>query len=164
MKKYAIPLLTAFVLSALFACGGSEQAPGHGAANGGTPPAGQAVPRVKPVVEVPDAIKGKWKGIMVIVADKDKKSTDETFIRLGEKHKVPASDLTIEVKEFFPSFVMQGASITSASNDPSNPAAQVVVMEGGSEIFTGWLFARFPTTHAFSHPRFAITLKEGVPN
>jgi hypothetical protein len=113
-------------------------------------------------VEVPEAIKGKWKAVVLVVEDKEKKSFKEHTVNIGEKFKVPGSDLTVVVKEFFPSFVMQGSSITSTSNEPTNPAAQVEVSEGGSLVFSGWLFARYPTTHAFSHPKYAITLKEGV--
>jgi hypothetical protein len=165
MKKYVALALSTLALTVITACGGSEQpaAPTQGgAAQPGT--AGQQIAPVgKPVVEVPEIVKGKWKGVILVIEDKEKKTTTEHTVSLGEKFKIPGSDLGVLVKEFFPSFVMQGSSITSTSNESNNPAAQVVVSEGGSEVFNGWLFARYPTTHAFSHPRFAITLKGGVP-
>jgi hypothetical protein len=165
MKKTVVLISSILALSFLFACGGSAPAPKNEAAPAGQQ--GQQQPQVMPVgkpqVEVPEAIKGKWKGVVLVVEDKEKKTFKEHTVNIGEKFKVPGSDLTVVVKEFFPSFVMQGSSITSTSNDPNNPAAQVVVSEGGSEVFSGWLFARYPTTHAFSHPKYAITLKEGVP-
>jgi len=165
MKKYVVLALSTLALTAITACGGSEQpasnqnAPAQPGAQGQQ----QIAPVGKPVVEVPEVVKGKWKGVVLVVEDKEKKDTKEHTVNLGEKFKIPGSDLAIEVKEYFPSFVMQGSSITSTSNEANNPAAQVVVTEGGSEVFSGWLFARYPTTHAFSHPRFAITLKGGVP-
>jgi hypothetical protein len=58
---------------------------------------------------------------------------------------------------------MQGTTLTSQSNEPKNPAAQIRVSEGGKEIFKGWLFALYPTTHAFQHPRYGFTLKGYVP-
>lgn len=161
MKKLALTALAAVTVFSLSACG-SEPAKPRGTA-GGVMPAERKEVRVKPVVEVPASVKGKWKGVVIVIEDKDRKSTKEAVVKLGEKYRVPASDMTVEVKTFLPAFVMQGTSISSESNEPSNPAAQVLVMEGGSEIFAGWLFARYPTTHAFSHPRFAITLKEGAP-
>jgi hypothetical protein len=162
MKKYAALTLSALALTVITACGGSEQAPPQGGAAQPGTTGQQIAPIGKPVVEVPEVVKGKWKGVVLVVEDKEKKTSKEHTVSLGEKFKIPGSDLGIEVKEFFPSFVMQGSSITSTSNDANNPAAQVVVTEGGSEVFNGWLFARYPTTHAFSHPRFAITLKAGV--
>ena len=163
-KKILVLALSVASLTMLFACGGGKQAPPQaGAPAPGVQGQQPSIPPMgKPVVEVPEAIKGKWKGVTLVIEDKEKKSFKEYFAGLGQRFKVPGSDITVDVKEFFPSFVMQGSNITSSSNDPNNPAAQVVVSEGGSEIFSGWLFARYPTTHAFSHPKFAITLKEGV--
>jgi Uncharacterized protein conserved in bacteria (DUF2155) len=114
-------------------------------------------------VDVPDTVKGRWSGVVLEISDKKNSSSGEYTVPLGSALKVPGSDLRVEVKEYLPAFVMQGSTITSLSNEPNNPAAFVSVSEGGSEIFAGWLFSRYPTTHAFSHPRFAITLKEGVP-
>jgi hypothetical protein len=159
MRKFLLTAIAIIPIAFLFACGGEKQQPEKSTA----PQGGQAIPSIgKPVVEVPAAVKGKWKGVVLVIEDKEKKDSKEHPVNIGEKFKVPGSDLTVMVKEFFPSFVMQGSSITSASNEPNNPAAQVVVAEGGSEIFNGWLFAKFPTTHAFSHPKFAIILKEGI--
>ncbi|MGA2192537.1 MAG: DUF2155 domain-containing protein [Nitrospirota bacterium] len=167
MRKTVLLALSFSALAFIYACGGEKSAPKEGAAQPGQgAPAGQqqVIPPVgKPVVEVPDIIKGKWKGVVLVVDDKEKKTRSDEKVGLGDKFKVPGSDLTVVVKEFFPAFVMQGSNITSTSNESTNPAAQVVVSEGGSEIFSGWLFARYPTTHAFTHPRFAITLKEGIP-
>jgi uncharacterized protein DUF2155 len=165
MKRLFLAVISVTSLTMLFACGGGKQAPPQA----GAPPQGgqgqqqaRIPPMGKPVVAVPEAVKGKWKGVTLVIMDKEKKSTKEYFAGLGEKLKVPGSDITVEVKEYFPSFVMQGSNITSSSNEDNNPAAQVVVTEGGAEIFSGWLFARYPTTHAFAHPKYTITLKEGV--
>ena len=155
MKRIMLLALSVAAATMLFACGGSEQ-----------PPAGGQNQQVKPVgktvVQVPDVIKGKWKAVVIVVEDKEKKENKEYTVGLGEKFTVPGSTMSVEVKDFFPSFVMEGSTITSSSNTTDNPAANVVVSEGGSEIFSGWLFAKYPTTHAFSHPKYSITLKAGV--
>lgn len=163
MKKFlvlAVSVLSLFIVSG---CGGndaktaSKEAPGKSQ--------DQVIPPVgKPVIEVPAAVKGKWKAVVLSVEDKDKGKSEDHTIGLGTRFTLPGSDITVEVKEYFPAFVMQGSSITSTSNEPLNPAALVSVTEGGNEIFMGWLFARYPTTHAFSHPKYALTLKDGVPN
>jgi hypothetical protein len=36
-------------------------------------------------------------------------------------------------------------------------------MEGGKEIFKGWLFVRFPEAHPFEHPKYALRLVELLP-
>jgi hypothetical protein len=58
---------------------------------------------------------------------------------------------------------MDGTTLTSQSNEPKNPAAQVLIMEGGKEVFKGWLFMLYPTTHAFQHPRYGFTVVGFVP-
>ena len=67
------------------------------------------------------------------------------------------------MRDFLPALQVSGNEVTSAGNDPTNPAALVAVSEGGKEIFKGWLFARFPDMQAFRHPVYRITLLEGVP-
>ena len=156
MKRIMLLALSAATATMLFACGGSEQPPAGGAQNQQVKPVG------KTVVQVPDVIKGKWKAVVIVVEDKEKKENKEYTVGLGEKFTVPGSTMSVEVKDFFPSFVMEGSTITSTSNTTDNPAARVVVSEGGTEIFSGWLFAKYPTTHAFSHPKFSITLKSGI--
>lgn len=164
MKKAALVSLSILLMFLFSACGGSDRQEQPKASSPAAQGAGVQIPPVgTPVVEVPDAVKGKWTGVVLLVQDKEKKTTQEHTVNLGEKYRIPGSDLTVLVKEFFPSFVMQGSTITSISNEPNNPAAQVVVNEGGSRVFNGWLFGRFPTTHAFTHPKYAITLKEGIP-
>jgi len=159
MKRITLLALSVATASILFACGGSEQP-----STQGSDQSQQIKPVGKTVVQTPDSVKGKWKAVVIVVQDKEKKDSKEYTVPLGQKFTVPGSTMSVDVMDFFPSFVMEGSTITSTSNTTDNPAARVVVAEGGSEIFTGWLFAKFPTTHAFSHPKFAITLKEGVPN
>lgn len=163
MKKLIVLAMSLVSLLVITGCGGKD-APDAIPEPSGSSPHGDIPPVGKPVVEVPDAVKGKWKAVVITVEDKDKGAAQDYTIQLGSRFTIPGSDLTVEVKEFFPTFVMQGSSITSASNEPVNPAALVSVTEGGSEIFSGWLFAKYPTTHALSHPMFAVTLKEGIPN
>jgi len=149
-------------LALLAGCGGGEPATQNG---GAQPKSGQQdVPNMgASVVEVPSAVMGRWSGVVLFIEDKKTGSSGEYTVPIGSTMKVPDSDLRIIVREFLPAFAMQGSTITSLSNEPNNPAAFVSVNEGGNEIFAGWLFSRYPTTHAFSHPRFTITLKEGVP-
>jgi len=164
--RFAMVALVALLVLGLSACGGSEEEPapppGHPAATGAEkgviPPTGPSV------VEVPDAIKGKWKAVVLTVEDRSLGTNNDYTVNLGDTLDIPDSDLSVKVKEFFPAFMMNGSTITSASNNPENPAAKVEVKEGGAVIFDSWLFAKFPTTHPFPHQRFGIILKEGIPS
>ncbi len=113
-------------------------------------------------VAVPDNVKGKWKAVTLIVEDKSTKKRQEFTVNLHSDLKIPNSALKVVIGDFLPEFRMGADAITSASNEPNNPAVKVKVYEGDKEIFKGWLYSRFPTIHPFEHPKFSLTLKEGI--
>ena len=114
-------------------------------------------------IVVPDAVKGKWKAVRIAVYDKSAAKESIYTIPIGGKTTLPHSAMTITVEAFLPAFVIEGSTMTSAGNDPKNPGAKVRIAENGAALFKGWMFSRYPTTHAFRHPRYSFTLNEGVP-
>jgi hypothetical protein len=115
-------------------------------------------------VIVPDTVKGAWKAVKIAVVDKANVKESVYTIPIGGSVSIPGSSMKIEVETFLPAFVMEGSVMTSSSNDLKNPGAKVKITEKGNIIFKGWLFARFPTTHAFMHPNYGFTLVDAVPN
>jgi hypothetical protein len=113
---------------------------------------------------VPDEVKGKWKAATFIVVDRERSTATEVTVPIGKRWNFPDKTLWVEVIEFLPDLRIDNKIYTSASNEPNNPAAHVVIHQGEEEVFDGWLFSQFPQVHSFTHPRFAITLKEGVPS
>jgi len=111
---------------------------------------------------VPEAVRGAWKAVKVEVEYKQKKARRTFSIPLNSDFKVPDSDITLKVGDFLPHFSMTADSITSASNNLENPAVRIEVVEGGKSIFKGWLFAKYPTVHPFSHEKYALTLVEAA--
>jgi len=126
-------------------------------------PESHMVMKKQTTVVVPDSVKGKWKAVKIAVTDKTTKKDKVYTIGIGSEVTLPDGSLTIKVDNFLPQFVMEGTNLTSQSNEPKNPAAQIRVMENGKEIFKGWLFTLYPTTHAFQHPRYGFTLQGFVP-
>jgi len=112
--------------------------------------------------EVPEDITAFWKGIKVEVVANETGKKETLTLEIGKSEQISGSDLNVKALNFLPSFKMDGQVVTSTSNETTNPASQVVVYEGDKEIFRGWLFALFPTTHAFLHPKYSIILLEGV--
>jgi hypothetical protein len=135
-----------------------------------TPPPGhQALaPRGETTIVVPDSVQGKWKGVVLTVENKETQKTEEFTIDLNSDFNLPNSNLKISVGEFMPYFKMEGLTITSLSNELTNPAVGVKIFENDSQIFPttedkwGWLYTKFPKIHPFEHPKFSIKLKEGV--
>ena len=170
MKKYT--LLVSVLLIVAFAGTGCKKkqppppmppqgAPGQ-AGMPGSPHGEAGAPPVEKKIVVPDAVKGAWKAVKIEVEFKEKKSRKAFTIPLNSEFKVPDTDLTLKVGNFLPHFTMAADQITSSSNNPENPAAQLEVFQGGKEIFHGWLFSLHPTVHPFTNDKYGITLLEGV--
>jgi hypothetical protein len=123
---------------------------------------GMGMPQGETQVVIPDFVKDKWSGVKLMVDDKAAGSQSDVVINLGEEYTIPGSELNIKVNEFLPDFIMDGLTITSKSEETNNPAVSVVVTEGGNEIFTGWLYSKFPAIHPFQHDQYGITLKEPI--
>ena len=123
---------------------------------------GMNVPKGELSIAVPDSVKGKWSAVKLLVEDKATKKKQEFTVNLNSELKIPNSNLKIAVGDFLPEFRMDAQTITSASNEPKNPAVRVKVFEGDKVIFKGWLYSKFPTIHPFEHPKYGLALKEGV--
>jgi hypothetical protein len=135
----------------------------------GVPPGHNVmIPKGQTTVVVPDAVKGRWKAVVLVVTDKKTNKQNEYTVNLNSDFNIPGSKLKVQVGEFLPDFKMNGLQITSTSNEPNNPAVAVNVSEGGNQIFPpagkkwGWLYTKFPTMHPFEHPIYGIGLKAGV--
>jgi len=165
LKKMSAIAIAGLLALTISACSKQEQAKQEQApAPAQVPQANVTLPQKgqQATVSIPPEVKGRWKAIKLTVLDKAKKTSKDFEAKIGAETPVPGTKLSIKAEDFVPSFVMQGMNVTSASNEPTNPAAKVIITEDGKEVFRGWLFQRFPSTHAFNHPEFAITLAGGV--
>jgi hypothetical protein len=114
-------------------------------------------------IVIPPSVAGKWKAVRIAVIDKTRVSQKIYTIPVGGKINIPSSKLTISVETFLPAFIMEGSLLTSSSNELTNPGAKVRITEKDEELFSGWLFSKFPSTHAFIHPRYGFTLIDALP-
>lgn len=114
-------------------------------------------------IVVPSFVAGKWKTVRIAVIDKSNATQKIYTIPIGGKLDIPATTMIVKVETFLPAFLMEGSTMTSASNDLTNPGVKVQITENSAIIFKGWLFSKFPNTHAFMHPRYGFTLVDVVP-
>ena len=106
--------------------------PGAPMPPGGQMPPGQGgpgmnVPKGELSIAVPDSVKGKWSAVKLVVEDKAAKKKQEYTVNLNSELKIPNSNLKVAVGDFLPEFRMDAQTITSASNEPNNPAVRVKV-------------------------------------
>jgi len=120
-------------------------------------------PKKESVVVVPAIVKGKWKAVKIAVTDKNTQKKTLYTVDIGSQVSLPGSNLVVKVENFLPQFIIEGTHLTSQTNEPKNPAAQIIVMDGGKEIYKGWLFSLYPDTHKFEHPKFGFTLVDFIP-
>lgn len=123
---------------------------------------GQGAPRIPDRLEVPAAVKEAYSGVSLVWRDATTGKTGALEVPLGGSAPLPGSGLTVSADVFLPAFTMTSEVITSSGTEPENPAARIRVSEGGKEIFSGWIFKRFPDVHPFTHPRFSLQLDGGV--
>ncbi len=159
LRKIFLAVLSLLITLFIVSCKKKEEQPVPQASGPGT---GVMMPPGETKVVVPEAVKGKWDAVKLVIEDKTTKKTSEVTVKLDSEYTIPNSNLKVKIGEFLPDFKMDGLTITSSSNEPNNPAVRIVVYEGGKEIFKGWLYSKFPTIHPFQHDRYGITLKEGI--
>ena len=114
-----------------------------------------------PVI-VPPEVKGKWKSVVIEVANKQTNEQKDYVIHIDKDFIIPDTRIRVKVLAFLPDFSMSSNGITSLSNEPRNPAAKVVIYEENQKIFDGWLFKKLPMVHPFEHKVYAIRLDDFV--
>jgi hypothetical protein len=133
--------------------------PQGGAMQGG---GGQGQVAVPTQLEVPDAVKEAYSGIVFLWRDSSSGKEGKLEVPLGGSAPLAGSGLTVFADTYLPAFTMTSEVITSSGSGEENPAARIRVNEGDKEIFSGWIFKRFPDAHPFTHPRFALRLEGGI--
>ena len=113
-------------------------------------------------VTVGDQTRKKWRAVVFRVKDKNAGKERLYTVALGEEFRLPQTSLAIRADHYVPHFEMNRKEIFSASDNLVNPAARVIINEGGKDVFQGWLFQRFPSLRPFEHSSYEITLVEGV--
>jgi hypothetical protein len=177
MLKKMVAVAVVLVLAVSFgACKKKEEKPqlppGHpamqegmpGAQGGapGMPPNMQNMPKVERTITVPKEVAAKWTAVKLNIQDKTGKSEKQYVVAIGSDMAIPNTNMKVKVLAFLPDFKMGDKEITTASDKPNNPAAQIVVQEPGKEEWKGWIYSMHPQIHPFPHEKIAITLVGGV--
>jgi cytochrome c biogenesis protein len=98
-----------------------------------------------------------------------KKKSDSGYLkkillRIGQPAAVEGEDITLTATRFLPDFVLDEKNQPSTrSLEPKNPAALIRGERGGTEVFSGWIFAKFPDfaqMHQAQESEFKPELKD----
>ncbi|MGE5277234.1 MAG: hypothetical protein ACM3SU_09580 [Acidobacteriota bacterium] len=143
----------------------SAQGSPEGQAPAGMEAQGQGqkqVPSVPTRLDVPDAVKKAYSGVVLLWKDSASGKEGKLEVPFGGSVALPDSGLTISADVYLPSFAMTAEVITSSGVEEGNPAARIRVRDKEKDIFSGWIFKRFPDVHPFTHPRFSLRLDGGI--
>jgi hypothetical protein len=167
MKRIVAAVLVAGLVVSFAGCKKKEEKPqvpaGHPSMEGGMPQTGMPdMPKVDRKIVVPKEVSAKWKSVKLEIEDKAAKSTKEYVVAIGSEQAVPNTSMKVKVLAFLPDFRMGEKDITSASDKPNNPAAQISVSDGGKEIWKGWLYSMHPGIHPFQNDKIGLKLSGGV--
>jgi hypothetical protein len=172
MKKIITAVLVTGLIVSFAGCKKKEEKPqlppGHPSAEGGMPSAGMPpagmpdMPKVDRKIVVPKEVAAKWKSVKLTIEDKMNKSKKEYTISIGSSLDVPGTKIKLTVVAFLPDFRMGEKDITSASDKPNNPAAQVLIQEPGKPDQKIWLYSMHPGVHPFQHEKIGLSLNGGV--
>jgi hypothetical protein len=170
MLKKTVAVAAVLVLAiSLGACKKKEAQPqipaGHPGMQGGMPgmPAGAPpVQKIDRTVIVPKEVAKKWSAVKLNIEDKTGKGAKQYVVAVGSDLSIPNTNMKVKVLAFLPDFRMGDKEITSATDKPNNPAAQIIVQEPGKEEWKGWVYSMHPEVHPFQHEKIAITLIGGV--
>ena len=85
---------------------------------------------------------------VVLVSEHGRESVESFPAEAGAAYGIRGAKYTLEVLRVLPDFQMSldTREITSASNEPNNPAVQIRISRNGEED-TRWLFAKHPNVH-----------------
>ena len=98
-----------------------------------------------------------------------KKKSDPGYVknirlRIGQPATVDGEDLTLTATRFLPDFVLDEKNQPSTrSLEPNNPAVLIRGERAGAEVFSGWIFAKFPDfaqMHQAKESEFKPELKD----
>ena len=117
-----------------------------------------------PALRLTPSVRSRWTGMKIGVIDLTKRQETTYLVSRGQDFTLPGGSLTFRILALVPDFTLDNGVITSRSDAPANPAAQVLITENGRQLYRGWLFARFPDSQPFEHPRYAVRLLELEPS
>jgi hypothetical protein len=112
---------------------------------------------LKSRLDIPDAVKAKWKGVELSIAGKDIPARTAK-IAVGSRYGIDRSSLALQVVAYVPSFSSNLGTVTSTSNNPDNPAVLVRLLNKERVVKEGWVFQKLPDFNTYNGDIIQIKL------
>jgi len=107
-------------------------------------------------LNIPAEVKAKWKTTELSLAGPNL-PLRTVKVAIGGETDVGKA-LVLRVLAYVPAFQSDSGTVTSASNNPDNPAVLVQLLEGKRPVAEGWVFQKLPDFNTFSTDRLKVQL------
>jgi hypothetical protein len=137
---------------------GSAPKPAAGAPRGANPPAAfdHARSGGKSRLAIPAEVKAKWKAVEIAVTGAGIAARTLNLAVGGEQ--TLEHGLVLRVLAYVPAFQSDTGAVTSASNNPDNPAVLVQLLNGRQVQSEGWVFQKLADFNTFHSERVTLRL------
>ena len=112
---------------------------------------------VKTRLNIPADVKAKWKTVELSVDGKGI-SVRKLQIAVGGETGIDKSGLTVRVVAYVPAFQSDGGVVTSASNNPDNPAVLIQLVDRAQVLSEGWVFQKLPDFNTYQSEKLHLQL------
>jgi hypothetical protein len=108
-------------------------------------------------LNIPADVKAKWKSVELTLSGKNI-PPHNVHVAIGGEARIDQSGLLLRVVAYVPAFQSIDGTVTSASNNPDNPAVLVQLVDKGQVQSEGWLFQNLPDFNTYSSNRLQVRL------
>ena len=118
--------------------------------------------KAKPAVVVPDSVKGQWSAVNLAITGQDG-AEKQVRVPIGDKVAIGKDGTVLKVLAFLPAYTSDFKTITSSSNNTTNPAIQVQLVKGKEVLTEGWVFQNLPEFNSFVSSAAQVKLLSAEP-
>jgi hypothetical protein len=102
-----------------------------------------------------------WKSVTLALAGD---GATEFEVEVGDSAPLAdARGASVEVLSFVPAFKSNDGVVTSASNEPTNPAVLIRITDSGGAQKEGWIFQKYPQFNTYRHDTLDVRLLGATP-
>ena len=96
-------------------------------------------------VEVPPEVRARFKRVEVLISLPGGGKPVHLDVPLGGRAESAGAGIVVEAKDYLPSFVIEGDTVTNKPGDAAeNPSVWLEVQVKGRKVFSGWAFRDYP--------------------
>lgn len=115
-------------------------------------------------VDVPPEVRARFKSVEMSVGLPGGGQPVRLEVPLGGRAESAGAGIVVAAKDYLPSFVIQGDTVTSKQGGSAeNPSVWLEVQVKGRKVFSGWAFRDYPDLTPTLVPGYSVNLLAAKP-